>query len=194
MIKIAITPEQPLNPQLEAARIAQLLLHGWDRVHLRHPQATAKQLSQVLSLLPEELHPGISIHDHFQLLSEFNRLGGIHLNHRNPCCPDGFGKILSRSYHSLAELVKYSAQYDYLTLSPVFNSTSKRDYHAAFTPEELTEVGKIKPLTCVALGGVTPEKIPMLAHYGFKGYAVLGAIPWKCESESEFIDKINQFH
>ena len=63
-------------------------------------------------------------------------------------------------------------------LSPIYASISKRGYEAAFTPEMLrtaADEGMIDDKV-VALGGVTPDKLPQLQVLGFGGAAVLGAL------------------
>ena len=58
-----------------------------------------------------------------------------------------------------------------------FDSISKQGYHSAFTGETLSALDDI-PTPVIALGGVTPERIPYLKRYNFNGFAMLGAIPW----------------
>ena len=59
-----------------------------------------------------------------------------------------------------------------MTLSPVFDSISKQGYRSAFDPDSLRPWLEGKRV--VALGGVTPERIPLLRDAGFSGAAMLG--------------------
>jgi thiamine monophosphate synthase len=68
--------------------------------------------------------------------------------------------------------------YDYVFLSPVFDSISKEGYRAAFSHEELlraSEAGLINAKV-IALGGIDATTLPLLKPYKFGGIGVLGAI------------------
>lgn len=176
MFLIAIsTPEFRSD---EARQIQQLLSDssGFRRVHLRKPGATPDMMRHLLDAIPAELYPRLSLHDCFSIATE-RGLGGVHLNRRNPTAPEGWTGLISRSCHSLDELRHYGGDgvYDYLFLSPVFDSISKSGYRSAFDLEQLRLSGLTGPRV-VALGGVTPERLPALAAAGFGGAAMLGAV------------------
>ncbi|MDR1454017.1 MAG: thiamine phosphate synthase [Tannerella sp.] len=163
-------------PGNEASVLNRLFERGMSRLHLRKPQASEKELHTLLSQIDERFHERIVLHDRFSLLDAF-RLGGVHLNRRNPVRPEGKGLFASRSCHSLEEL-KTAGGYDRIFLSPVFDSISKPGYPHAFSHEALLSAkaaGWINGQT-VALGGVHAGTIPLAAAYGFGGVAVLGAL------------------
>ena len=170
--RIYITPET-ISPD-EQRRILLLLDRGWDMVHLRFPMATAGEIRQLIEAIPQCYHSRLRLHDHFNLTDDF-RLGGLHLNHRNPLAPQGYTGSVSRSCHSIAE-VRESTGCDYVTLSPVFDSISKAGYRAAFSREELMELNDIASPAVMALGGITPQRLPQIEGLGFSGYAVKVAI------------------
>ena len=170
MKRIAITPEA-IHPA-EPGAICAILDHGWDMVHLRHPGADIKSLRDLLDRIPAALHTRIRLHSCFELTGEY-QLGGIHLNSRNPQPPPGFTGRISRSCHAISEL-QQSAGFDYVTLSPVFDSISKNGYRAAFTPEELSAMHFPDTISVIALGGINPENARTLRDTPFAGYAVLG--------------------
>lgn len=166
---IAITPER-LFPG-EAERIVEILSTGQAMyVHIRKPGCTDHMVASLIRSIPENFHDRLRLHDCFGLLSHF-RLGGVHLNSRNPFPPDEAVNI-SKSCHSLEDL-KESHHYDYVTLSPVFDSISKPGYDSAFSLPDLRpilqEYGNV-----IALGGVTPSKFAVLKEAGFAGAALLG--------------------
>lgn len=142
-------------------------------VHLRKPDSSLKEMENLIRLIPKDLHHRLKIHDHFSLIKKYE-LGGLHLNSRNNQIP--IDKIaLSRSCHRIDEL-KLVEKYDYVTLSPIFDSISKPGYHSGFNLKELKLI--IKGKKVVALGGVTPSKLPELKEAGFYGAAMLGFF-WK---------------
>lgn len=163
----------------EAQALTQLLDAGLDRLHLRKPGCTEEELETLISLLPAEHYGRISLHDHFALQARY-RLGGIHLNGRNPHAPEGFKGLLSRSCHSLEEVARFGPLTDYHFLSPIFDSISKQGYRAGFDPEQLRQAAREGILTrrIIALGGVTADKLSLLHDLGFGGAALLGDI-WK---------------
>lgn len=169
---VAITPGEPFATEAEAIRM--LLGEGVWRVHLRLPAAAEGDVRRLIEALPPELYPRLSLHDRFNLAVEYG-IGGVHLNGRNPAPPAGFGGVVSRSCHSLEELAGRTAE-EYLFLSPVYDSISKQGYGAAFTRQELEAAGAAGVIGArtVALGGVTPERLPELAAWGFGGAALLG--------------------
>ncbi|MBD5370330.1 MAG: thiamine phosphate synthase [Bacteroides sp.] len=174
-IRIAFTP--PVPADREAERICQLLDSGVDLVHLRHPGISEEEAAEILSGIPREYLGRITLHDHFRL-AERHPVGGIHLNRRNPEEPEGFapmaGRIRrSRSCHTFEEVTS-SRGFDYVTLSPVFDSISKHGYRAAFDYDDLKAFLAGCPVGVIALGGVTPAHESRLIGLGFRGAAMLG--------------------
>ncbi len=170
MLRIAITPPEISDD--EAKRITVILNHGWDYVHLRHPEASVRDIKNVIQDISPRLHSRLRLHGHFELLNEFN-LGGIHLNSRCPEAPRLYSGPVSRTCHTVEEVRRHAGNVDFVTLSPIFDSVSKQGYKAAFTTEELDSIpeGKV-----VALGGITPERFDELSKYPFAGFAMLGYI------------------
>lgn len=165
---IAIT--QPQFFHGEARLIEQMLDSGlyW-RVHLRKPEAAEADVKKLVMEIPQRLWPRLTIH-YFPELAQSLGLGGIHLNSRLKEPPEGWTGLVSRSCHSLDELVLPA---DYSFLSPVFDSISKPGYMSRFSPDQLR--GKVGSTT-FALGGVTQQKLPLLEKLGFGGAAMLGAV------------------
>lgn len=165
---IAITREG--HRQDEVSTIISLLSRGVvDYVHLRKPDFTLQEMDQFLRSIPSVWHPRLRLHDHFSLTS-FYDIGGIHLNMRNPKAPEGV-KSITKSCHSIEQLEE-SEHFEYVTLSPIFDSISKNGYRSAF------DINDIKPVlvgrVVVALGGVTPDKFGVLKEAGFSGAALSG--------------------
>lgn len=172
---IAITP--PGAVDREVFIIKRLLAEGISIVHLRKPEAGIHECRRLLEGLDRQERARIIIHDYPQLYEEFS-LKGIHVNKNITDLPVGYNGFRTRSCHSFEELRRYKDEYDYLFLSPIFDSISKVGYKSAFTEEELqkaAEEGLIDEKV-IALGGVTFDKIPLLEKLNFGGAAMLGAI------------------
>lgn len=186
---------QPFFFEDECERITMMFQSGMPRLHLRKPESSIEECRSLISAIPECYHERIILHDHFQLTNEF-QLGGVHLNSRNYIAPASALSV-STSCHSVEELKEkklngYSrengtrGQYNYLTLSPIFDSISKKGYQSAFSKEDITILHKqgIIDEHVWALGGITFEKLNLITEeYGFAGGMILGDAWTKCDTK-----------
>lgn len=164
----------------EAEHIVQFLHGGGvDLIHIRKPGATADEAEDLIMKIPATLRHRLVIHDHFQLAQRY-ALYGIHLNSRNPLPPDGWQGSVSRSCHSIEELITWKERCNYLSLSPIFDSISKKGYRSAFTPDIISSARNkgIIDKKVLALGGVTFDNIDTVIRMGFGGAMILGDA-WK---------------
>ncbi len=163
----------------EGQHINNMLSTYASKVHLRKPQWSRLQMEALIRSVDAQNRSRLVLHSHFELCTRYG-LGGIHLGRGRTSIPTNHVGTISYSCHSIAELEQCSSQYDYCTLSPIFDSISKQGYRAAFTPQEL-EQAKLKGIITpkvYALGGITFNKIDTLKQYGFSGACLLGAA-WK---------------
>lgn len=170
---IIITSPAPVAG--EAFILPQLYSLGVFRIHFRRPSWSIEQTRAFLSQLPTECLSRLVLHDHHSLINEF-ALGGIHLNARNPNAPLGYDGAISRSCHTLQEVIEHKNQVDYLFLSPIFDSISKIGVQAAFSEQRLLQASEegIIDDKVFALGGVTPTRALQLHNWSFGGAVVLG--------------------
>jgi thiamine-phosphate pyrophosphorylase len=168
---------QPYFYEEEAALINRLFNSGLTTLHLRKPLSSFADMVALLRSIESCHYSKIVLHDHFDLLMSFP-LKGVHLNSRNPICNYEELHSISTSCHSLSELSVLTPKYDYLFLSPIFDSISKTGYKAAFNTEELTQAKKVGIINekVIALGGVTRVRLPQIEQMGFGGAAVLGDV------------------
>ena len=165
----------------EAEKITQLLQSGRaDLVHIRKPRASQSEVEQLLFSIPTELYSRLVLHDHHSLAIKYG-LRGVHLNSRNPEPPAGWNGAVSISCHTLSELSECRRKpYAYMSLSPVFDSISKRGYRSAFSADDIAAArsqGLIDERV-MALGGITFDKITEIKEMGFGGAMILGDA-WK---------------
>ena len=190
MYLIIIT--EPQFTDNEAAIIAQLLHWGVDLMHLRKPESSADELAKLIEAIPTAYHNRLVLHDHFDLAAHFT-LHGLHLNRRNSVLPPNHEGMVSQSCHTLDEVKACKTKYDYVFLSPVFNSISKLGYTSAFTPKALSEAKKqgLIDQKVVALGGITAANIDKTKYYGFGGVALLGDI-WSRTADKNFEEYVRK--
>lgn len=168
----------PSSIEDEANKLTSLLEAGVDTIHIRKPDWSVREVKNLIEDIPYEFRKKLRLHGHFELLNEMN-LAGVHLNSRNPNCPYN---AMSKSIplHSEKELESASS-YEYATLSPIFNSISKKGYKSKFSLDQIEN--KISGKNIVALGGVTPANLFLLKEKGFSGAALLGYIWNGCFDE-----------
>jgi len=164
----------------EADKINALFEAGMEILHIRKPDFAKNQYIELIEAIKEKYHSQIKIHAFFDLAEKYNLLG-VHLNFRNPSYAGNRNVNISKSCHSIAELEEIE-EYDYVFLSPIFDSISKQGYRSNFSDAVLRSAsleGKINQKV-VALGGINQETLPMVKKYDFGGVAVLGSI-WETE-------------
>lgn len=170
----------------EADAITLMFQSGMERLHLRKPESSADEVRALLSGIPRCYYPRIVLHEHFELANELG-LGGVHLNRRWAEVPEGWTGKVSISCHSIEELEQKKregyrradgtkGQFDYLSLSPIFDSISKQGYCAAFADEVLMKAHDegIIDQRVMALGGICKDNVEKALSFGFGGVMVLG--------------------
>ncbi len=183
---ILISPEE--GPKDEIGIVCQLFSNSLQVFHLRKPLWASAEMERFLQDLPKEFHNRIVLHSHFQLADIF-KVKGIHLNENNKKSITQFDKytIISASFHSLNDLKENRFSYEYIFLSPVFDSISKAGYSSKFDLKLLeTELKILRQQNLFlpkvfALGGVNAQNVALVKEAGFSGAALLGAV-WQNEN------------
>ena len=161
--------------------ILQRLFHsGLDVFHLRKPDFSIEQTRECLDRIPGKFHNRIILHHHHQLLSTYS-LKGLHYTEARRLkefkqIEQQPGTHFSTSFHHIDDIKKQGHIFDYVFLSPVFDSISKKGYKAAFAFERLSAFLKSTQINIMALGGVNEGKIKTIKQLGFYGAALLGAV------------------
>lgn len=183
---IVISP--PECVEREHVLLLELFARGLTTAHIRKPGLPVEDLERYIQRIPAAHHKHLVLHSHYQLALRYN-LKGIHLTERSRQEPATAtwlrqmrGHSVSASFHSLAEVSRHRRRYDYVFLSPIFDSTSKTDYRSGFQLWEVQRAmagwqrrnGYVPQV--VALGGIAPGNIGQVQEAGFAGAAVLGGI------------------
>jgi thiamine-phosphate pyrophosphorylase len=165
----------------EAKIVNQLFEAGMGCFHLRKPGKSEAEVNDLLEQIDSEHHPKISLHQHHFSAAK-NSINRLHFTEqdRSSAKADELeqlrkeGFILSTSIHHV-EAISEQKAFDYVFLSPVFNSISKAGYKgfadASFTLQKSSSRPKV-----IALGGIDATNIHQLKTMNFDGAAVLGAI------------------
>ena len=184
---IAIT--SPKVTDADEYIIKGLVNKGIDVVHFRKPDSGIEECRSLLLKLTSGERSKIVVHDYPELYEEFSLLG-IHVNKNVTSLPEGYSGLKTRSCHSFEEVEMYKDDYDYLFLSPIFNSISKQGYMSSFSDAELLQASNdgVIDRKVIALGGVTFDKIPYLKELNFGGVAMIGAI-----YNTDVLDRLDDF-
>ena len=179
--------------QGEAQCVDALFRNGLEYLHLRKPEADARAYETFLKQVESQYYPRIVLHDHFELAEQYG-LKGVHLNQRNPYPPEKWVGHISRSCHSLEEVVAHKPQCDYLFLSPIFDSISKQGYGPSLSADMLRKAKEegIIDDKVIALGGMSVERLPLVRSWGFGGVAFLGDV-WNPFIEEEIAHGVEHF-
>lgn len=172
------------DTQKEAEKVNRMFDNGLQLFHLRKPGSSIRTLQKLLDRLDEDYLNRVIIHTHYQLLQKYP-LKGIHL--RGMQEKKVTKGVISTSFHSLEEL-NHPDPFEYVFLSPVFNSISKQDYPSTFQLKEVALHLKNTKQKVMALGGCQGKHIPELKKIGFYGMGVLGAIWQSPDPVQSFID------
>ena len=183
---LVISSEQRLTGEQEV--LPQLFAAGLTTFHVRKPGWSRVELAAYLQAIPAQYYPRIVLHAHYELAMEYP-LRGIHLTthaRQQPGLPKLLrwlrGHSVSASLHSLAEVARHRRRYDYVFLSPIFDSTSKTSYRSNFHLPDVQRALAASQLRrgyrpqVLALGGITPATMNLARQAGFSGAAVLGGI------------------
>lgn len=84
-------------------------------------------------------------------------------------------RVIGRSTHS-AEEIRAADGVDYVLFGPIYDTPSKRAYGAPQGLSKLAAAAGVCDRPIVAIGGVTPDRVPALLQHGAAGVAVQGAI------------------
>lgn len=190
----------PENIPGEHDLLTSLFTEGLELFHLRKPNFTKNQLKEYIKLIPAKFHKNIIIHSHHELINDY-KLKGLHFNQKNKHINDRYDQwniVKSLSTHSLEEVMEVDPTFDYIFLSPIYNSISKSGYNSKFTISQLKGFFSSNTLRgdVIALGGISIKKITELMQTGFNGFALLGDIWGKlqsgetCKAVSNYFAKI----
>lgn len=159
---------------VEEDKILETLFEeGMEMLHLNKPDSSPVYAERLLSLLPEEYHKKIVVHDNYYLKNEYG-LAGIHLDEADAEAPQGYKGKISRTCRSLEELKSAKKQSKYVFLRDVFDSISDANGKASFSYDQLEEAAHrgLIDKHVYALGGVRLENIKVLKELGFGGAVI----------------------
>jgi hypothetical protein len=159
----------------ESQIITALFDEGLELLHVRKPESEPVYSERLLSLIPDNYHKNIVVHDHFYLKGEYG-LKGIHLNARNTQLPHNYKGQISCSCQNADELKERVRSFDYVFLSSLFDPTREDGFGEQFSVQKLNEMADQKLIgrKVMAFGNVDVDNMSLVKSLGFGGAVVLG--------------------
>ena len=151
----------------------------------------------------DRTNPG-PIHSHFHLVKEYG-LKGAHFTKKYTYedfliesqlkAMDNPLKYVGFSVHSIYEIKQNSNLYDYLFLSPLFDSISNVGYTSKFNLTKLKKFLVEEELTSeiIALGGMNDTKVLKVMDLGFDGLSLLGYIWTEFDEDQDVVEAVKKF-
>lgn len=176
--------------------ISSLFDEGLDNLHLFKPGASPMFSERLLTLLPEDCHRKITVHDHYYLKQEYD-LAGIHLDNPTANIPDGYKGKYSRTCTDLTQLKDMKKKSQYVFLKNIFDCIEFKDEKSSFNIGQLEEASRqgLIDKKVYALGGMSLENIKVAKELGFGGVVICGDL-WNrfdIHNETDFKKLIAHF-
>ncbi len=184
-----------------------LFCEGLQYFHLRKHDYTPRQMARYIERIAEPFRNRVVLQSHFHLIEEYG-LRGAHFTKKYSYDefrqswglsadiePPKLFDHLSFSLHSIPEIQRMPLLYDYLFLSPVFDSISNQGYNSKFRADELQQFlhhHTARP-EVIALGGITDNVIDDVFDAGFDGMALLGYIWTTFEQTRDISQAVKRF-
>lgn len=186
----------------ETRVVNELFREGLELFHLRKPNFSTQLLVEYLEHIDEQYRDRIVLHSKHKLAPQFN-IHRVHVTKRYKKRKFRTwlrikylrSKIpnlkISCSFHSISSMQADSTEYEYVFLSPVFNSISKTDYRGKFNGEDIPGILAGVGQNVVALGGIDTDKIDQVYDLKYSGLAIHGAL-WKSEDPVQKFKEIQK--
>ncbi len=155
--------------------LAALFDEGLDNLHLYKPGSAPMYCERLLTLLPEEYHRRITVHEHYYLKNEYN-LAGIHIEDMDMEKPAGYKGNITRSCSDLERLKEMKKKSQYVFLKNIFNCIEFKEQTSTFTLQQLEDASRrgLIDRHVYALGGMQLENIQIARDLGFGGVVICG--------------------
>ena len=183
----------------ENSMVEAMLDNGMDFFHVRKPYFSRNDLRCYIERFQPHYLKKLVVHSYHTLALEMG-LAGIHISNRHRKEPFKTwlrirkmkfrkpGLKYTIAIHSIPEVKSRLIRYNYLILSPVFDSITKKNYKSTFVNGDLKKMLERTKRNVYALGGVDVDKIQMVKELGFKGVALMGAIWQNSDPVNKFIE------
>lgn len=174
---------------------------GLPTYHLRKTKFSTRELKKFITEIPEKYHRRIVLHTHHELAVKFN-LKGVYLSRshkkrklrtwwRMKWLKFRKNKLeVSATFKSIEDIINHPSHFDYVFLSPVFDSISG-NFQSGFSEYNLKPAVQKSKYKVIARGGVSTDTINKANELGFSGLAFYSVI-WKSRNPLQEFLKIKE--
>ncbi|HEY4797898.1 MAG TPA: thiamine phosphate synthase [Bacteroidia bacterium] len=194
---ILVSPSD--KKDFELPFLLNMLEQGLPTYHLRKIKYSTRQLSNFIAEIPEKYHPRIVVHTHHKLAMKYD-LKGIYLSRSHKkrkiktWLRTNWFKLrkndlqVSTSIRNIETLLEHQSKYNYVFLSPVFDSLTG-NFQAAFSDQSIRTILKQSKYKVIARGGISVDNIKKSHELGFDGVVLYSSI-WKTPNPVQEFQKI----
>lgn len=192
---IVITPSSLFED--ETAVLTRMFECGLNTLHIRKPKMSTREMTAYLEKIPAHFHNRIVLHSHHRLALS-HKVKGIHLTRAHLQRSFTYRLLLkwvrmkrphltvSTSYHKLASIYEEEHTYDYVFLSPIFDTLTQQ-LHNGFSTHSLRVLLAKKMVCVIARGGINSTNVDKAAELGFGGVALNSSLWKKTDPLAEFM-------
>src|ERR1051326_8737208 len=164
---IIISPSE--RKDSEIPYLLNMFEHGLPSYHLRKTEFSTRELKDFIDEIPEKYQKRIVIHTHHELAMKFN-LQGVYISrsHKKRKYRTALRMLwfklrkrnlqVSATLRSIEDILDHQPKFDYVLLSPVFDSLSG-NFQAGFTEHNLRHALQNSRYKVLARGGASVENI-----------------------------------
>jgi thiamine-phosphate pyrophosphorylase len=164
--------------------LAQALVGGVRAIQLREKDlATVEiyRLGERLLPMTHEAGAALIVNDRVDVAMALGA-DGVHLTRKSLPPHEvralvGPGMLVGVSCHGMADVHEAVAGgADYLALGPIYATPSKETYGPPLGPDMLRQARAVCPISILAIGGITAQRVPEVTAAGADGVAVISAV------------------
>jgi len=188
---IVITPEELIKNETEI--INELFQEGLDLLHIRKPLLNSVGMVDFIQKINSKFHHQLVLHSHYELAENFN-ISRFHFreDYRHNSLYKSFkDRIISTSVHDIEVFNELNEDWNYVFISPVFPSISKKGYGEKSNILNDIEKRNNSNVKLIALGGINDQNISKAFESDIDGVALLGAI-WESTEPIKIFKKCTQ--
>lgn len=175
--------------------LTTLFDEGMDCLHLFKPNSSPVYSERLLSLLPEDFHRKITVHEHYYLKNEYG-LGGIHIDNMSQPLPEDYKSRFSRTCTSISQLKEAKRKSEYVFLGNIFDDIASQT-PASHSKEDIRQASRqgLIDRHVYALGGIALDNIKEAKDLGFGGVVVCDDLwnMFNIHNELDFKSLISHF-
>jgi len=176
--------------------LTDLFNNGMGQLHLCKPATSSLYYERLLSLLPDDFHSKIFVHDHYYLKEEY-KLAGIHIDDSSQKPPFGYKGKVGRTCTDISLLKEMKRQSDFVILRNIFDSISETSEKSRFTMNILEQARRdgLIDRKVYALGGMSINNVSVVRQLGFGGVVIRGDIwnKFNIHSQSDYKALLQHF-